>query len=493
HGVRYRTPAYKDGMNVWPCVDGVPDVKDWSGYDRMVLDVVNAGASRSSFSVYASDSKTKIAFCLLGNFWLSGEYEILRIVLPFSKMEAKIDWTDMSLVHISSNTSSKDTDLYIGGIYLLKPGEEPPMYSNKFLADVRDHVVPLAEKMFLELESLGNAFAEETEELRPELQRLLEDARGRFDKITGLFSSDPSVIPQLYGRLKEMNAIRNECIRQFYQKRFDYAAKGSEMVVGVASSMERVMPKDHPFDYSIRRDETVTLARNEWQSFQLAVCGYNRGLKNVSVVPSDLHSADGLIFPAVRIECQTVGYVQTKNNPPYNPDYIGWWPDPILNFQHSCDIEAGDIQSFWIRIYSDKRQRPGIYTGKLTVQADGVEPVELNLTIHVRDFLLPEQTPLPTAIHTEPPEIAGAKTEKWQAMKYVYADFLGDYHVDFDQLYRWGEPDWDVILYLREQGRLSSFNLGSSFISGVKDHVGKPGSFEREVEKFVNHMRPTYE
>ena len=50
---------------------------------------------------------------------------------------------------------------------------------------------------------------------------------------------------------------------------------------------------------------------------------------------------------------------------------VGWWPDPILDFQHSADIAKGDCQAFWVRVRAPQDQPPGLYRGKLTVDLAG--------------------------------------------------------------------------------------------------------------------------
>ena len=187
------------------------------------------------------------------------------------------------------------------------------------------------------------------------------------------------------------------------------------MLVGLATSMEKILPRDMPLEIAPAREAEVRLARNEKESFQLVVLPVAQALRKVAVRAGDLHSAHGATFGRTNIQCDVVGYVDTKTCPPYGTPYVGWWPDPILDFLDAVDVAAGDAQAFWIRVRAPKDQPSGDYRGTLTVSAEGVAPVLVALNVHVYSFTLPDHSPLPLAITFSPEDHPVDETQAAQA------------------------------------------------------------------------------
>ncbi len=256
----------------------------------------------------------------------------------------------------------------------------------------------------------------------------------------------------------------------------DAGQPAKEFLVGVASSMEKILPRDTPFELQPARAIELSLARNERESFQVAVLPVAAGLKHVAVGVSELKSATGAAFSRDHIQCEVVGYVQTKARPPYGTSHLGWWPDPILNFLGPVDVAAGDLQTFWVRVRAPKDQAPGVYRGTLTVSAGGVASQNFPLTVRVRSFVLPTHSPLPVAITFAPHDYPADEKQPltgewrhaseypvkaWRKHKLAWAEMLADYHINYDSLYRHGPPDFEVIKHLHDRGQLVAFNLGN--------------------------------
>ena len=64
-GIRFTTPKYPGTGQQWPAFEFKPAVTDWSEYDRLVLDLVNASDGDVRFSIYISDSKKPFRESLL--------------------------------------------------------------------------------------------------------------------------------------------------------------------------------------------------------------------------------------------------------------------------------------------------------------------------------------------------------------------------------------------------------------------------------------------
>ncbi len=78
--------------------------------------------------------------------------------------------------------------------------------------------------------------------------------------------------------------------------------------------------------------------------------------------------------------------------------------------------------------------------------------------------------------------------ENWPKMKLQYADFLADYYIDYDSLYRDESPDYEIIQHLHDQGRLVAFNLGNVLNGGTQAE-----GFDEVIAKTVERLRPAYE
>lgn len=304
-------------------------------------------------------------------------------------------------------------------------------------------------------------------------------------------TGEPTPAPHVAERAAAVARLQKACA--------DLGRPATNLLVGLATSMEKLLPREMPFDLEPARDLEVSLARNEKESFQIAVLPVTAPLKQVAVSVSDLKSAAGTVFPRTQVRCDVVGYVETKARPPYGTSHIGWWPDPILDFLGPVDVAAGDLQCFWIRVRASKDQPPGIYRGTLTVSAQEVAAQTFPLTVRVRSFAVPTHSPLPVAITFAPHDYPADEKQPltgewrnapeypvraWQKHKLAWAEMLADYYINYDSLYRHGPPDFEVVEHLHRRGQLVAFNLGN--FDGV---AREPAA----ADKALKDLRTAYE
>lgn len=241
-----------------------------------------------------------------------------------------------------------------------------------------------------------------------------------------------------------------------------------DFVIGWATSMENVRPRGG-FKWRKADKVGVRLARGEYESLQILVAPASHDLKGVQVAVEM-----GAGFAATNVAASVVGYTETIHPPPYvvrptkggkmKRPPCGWYPDPILDFQKSCDISGNDVQSFWIRVKCPRDQKAGVYDGALVVSAAGEESVRIPFSVRVNDFEVGRVSPLPLAISVSPPgerDPADHWRNDWQKHREEFCDFFADYFITPDQLYCNGarEPYWDMLKRLKDQGRLNMFNL----------------------------------
>lgn len=477
----FTTPAWKTGQPEWPSFEAVPPETDWTSYDRLVVDITSPDPQRHVFDLFVTDSKLRV------QKGLSFEFEprpcgFQRYVIPLSTFPPAVNRKDIRKLHLFTDKPKFDLAIYIDNLVLLRKGESLPEPGAKFVQQIAA------------LTGSGLAAAEQTvaqgRESVPEppkTSKLKASARAQWarldNRIRELRAELAKATPSL-ARLDEINrelsgfpeqAERIKSLIRLQRAGADVGWSAADMAIGFATSMEKILPRAPTINLQISKEICVNLARNEKESFQVAVVPVSRPLRKVSVRVSDLKSASGVVFKHEQINCDVVGYVETKTRPPYESSHIGWWPDPLLNFLGPVDIAAGDVQSFWIRVRAPKDQPPGLYHGRLKISASGASSVTVGLAVRVYGFTLPDHSPLPLAITFSPEDNAIPQTQSaqaewrkseeypvnaWKKHRLAWADMLADYYISYDSLYHHGMPDFEVLTHLHQQGRLGPFNLG---------------------------------
>lgn len=297
---------------------------------------------------------------------------------------------------------------------------------------------------------------------------------------TTLAETNPLEIAVETNREEAVSSFRAECAA---------AGQKGAICVGWATSMEKVRPRDGVLP-KVATDLFVRLARGEKESVQLFVVPMSGDLRNVKVaVNGDLAMQNGdAAFAASNIAVSVLGYLNITNKPPYKtgqnvattnapgyrrdaiPASLGWWPDPIMSHLDHADVLGDDVQGFWIRVRAPDDQRAGLYEGRVTVSAAGVEPVDLPFMVRVNDFSVPKKPMLPLAVPFQgisrqtdinrdaanapdaPPKLWGRHRDEWIA-------FMSDHYVTCGGIYV-QRPNFDMLERQRPFGVEGGFNLG---------------------------------
>ncbi|RKY92695.1 hypothetical protein DRQ15_01635 [candidate division KSB1 bacterium] len=268
----------------------------------------------------------------------------------------------------------------------------------------------------------------------------------------------------------------------------------SDYRVGWETSMKKVFIKGNRggFQGSFNFPVEISLAKNEYESFQLVVIG-NKNLTGVRVVASDLSDNKGNKISAQNIKVSPVGYVEIKPEylkPAQSQDIVGWWPDPILEFMEAVDIKQGDIQPFWVRVYVPKGAIAGTYNGKLTIRANNSGSKEIDIKVNVWDFNLPDKPSMTTAMHlNEREEIGGIYNVETGSAMYEQLirktyNFLMDYRIGPDVLY--GKiGDIVYVGQLAQTRWLKRINLG--YIEARA--YSTESEFQEALESFISWLK----
>lgn len=455
HGVNsfsFRMSRWEDGEIQWPLFLLRTDVRDWSSYDRLVIDLVNLDEGGDAIGISVSGPGVN-DFTGLKDSIVLGSCEMRQWVVSLGRWPEKMSSTNVTKIGFCV-TRPNGCEVYMDNFTLLKPGEPLPKpgYSAASKA----------------------AFAAKKEAY----------AKARADGVAAL------------------------CAK--------LTRPGSDgLLVGQAPTTEHRRPTE-TFDLDRADKVRVRLARNEHEGVQVFAVPNGRDLEGVrvSVVPpvkrrkwyERFKKAAGI--PAKDIKVYTVGYVRTKKSPRHYRIYdkdrpgttiacpTGWWPDPLLDFVPSADVKVGTVQGFWIDVRADESLPAGFYDGRIVVSSSNGGTCEIPFEVRVNDFTLPKTAVIPTAISFHPPIITNwdkASQERkkdpndvsniWKRHENEWTDLAADHLISVDYLYPACKPRFDQLLRLKEQGRLAMFNLG---YWRHDDREGVTGSEKWQKQWLVN-------
>ena len=424
----FRMSRWTEGQEQWPLFILRTDVRDWSAYDRLVIDLVNLDEGGDAVSVSVSGPGVGDFAGLSGSTEL-GSCEMRQWVVPLGKWPERMSPTNVTKIGFCV-TRPNGCEVYLDGFTLLKPGEPlpKPSYSS----------------------ASRSAFE----------ARKAAYAKARADRTAALKT-------KLRGR----------------------GADG--FLVGQATTMETKRPQE-TFDLERADKVRVRLARNEYEGVQVFVVPDGRDLKGAKVEvrpPVKRRAWYQALFAKKplrgEVKVFTVGYVKTVKSPRHyrisdkeRPETTircptGWWPDPLLDFVPSADVKEGDVQGFWINVRADETAEAGFYDGRIVVSAANGGMCEIPFEVRVNDFTLPKTAVIPTAISFHPPIITTWDAESqrrkkdpedvsniWKRHEDEWTDFAADHLISVDYLYPACGPRFDQLMRLKEQGRLGWFNLG---------------------------------
>jgi hypothetical protein len=424
----FRMRPWRKGEDQWPLFVMRTPVRDWSGFDRLVIDVVNLDLGGDTLSLSVAGPGVG-SFGGLKASRVLEPFGVGRWVVPLEKWPEKMSPTNVTTIGISV-TRPGGCEAFIDNLTLLKPGEDmprAPRYSRESLAL---------------LERRRTAYATERED---RIERLRSSLR------------------------------RKEC---------------GGMLIGTATTMEHKRPED-TFELERADKLKVRLARNEYEGVQVFAVPDGIDLKGVKVEVSPLklrrkgigRFAKTVFFPTNGIKTYTVGYVKSVKSPRWYRLQdgkgnsmrapTGWWPDPLLDFVRQADVKNGTVQGFWINVHAAETQPAGFYDGVVTVSAVNAKALKIPFEVRVNDFTLPKTAVIPTAISFHPPiihtydKISQARkkdpkdiTNIWKIHADRWTDLAADHLISIDYLYPAVPPRFDQLVRLKEQGRLGYFNLG---------------------------------
>ncbi len=179
------------------------------------------------------------------------------------------------------------------------------------------------------------------------------------------------------------------------------AAADAQISYWTESATVKIRPSDLP---NTTRSVNIKAARNEYESFQVAVQG-TEALTITDISVTDL-TQNSLTFSKDNIKIYREGYIEIVT-PSNLEGSTGPWPDPLIPkkdvfFNETRNafpvtVPAGRNQAFWFDIFIPLSTGSGTYTGELTVTAKDHPPIDIPLTLTVWGFRIPATSSLISA------------------------------------------------------------------------------------------------
>jgi hypothetical protein len=146
----------------------------------------------------------------------------------------------------------------------------------------------------------------------------------------------------------------------------------------------------------------IRCARNEHESVQVLLRS-QEGLRGLTLEAEPFSGPSRGKTLSQNLEILRVDYVKVTA-PTDKSTRAGSWPDPLPPFRAPIQIEPGQNQGFWLRIFVPESASSGVYHGVLKMQAEGWR-VEVPLELTVYDFALPDRMTCQTAFGFSPGEV----------------------------------------------------------------------------------------
>jgi hypothetical protein len=305
---------------------------DWRSYDRLTLDVLNDGPVPTllRIEVKTPSNEARRHFALPAGRWV-------RIVLPTAELDPELaDLSRVRDVQIAVWRQAEPLTVYLDNMRLLTPGEAVPAPAEPFLAEV-------ARRLKAEAARTERAFAETRPGLEGERAARIAgwcaaSALEELKTVGGLLESPDMPLEVLavlgeridratrnLSRIPSIVALAKACERAGTQH-------DEDVLVGVATSMTKLLPREMPVELVPATKVELAAARNETESFQVAVLPLRRDLKQVAVQCGDLRSDNGGVLSRERIDCDVMGYVETRESPGFMETGSFWMSAGVKKF-----------------------------------------------------------------------------------------------------------------------------------------------------------------
>jgi hypothetical protein len=178
---------------------------------------------------------------------------------------------------------------------------------------------------------------------------------------------------------------------------------GAASEVGVFNSLRSVKPNAAPNGAPQAR---ISAARNEFESFQVAISAGAAPLRGVNVSVSAPLTGPGGTIPQRNVRIYREAYLDITH-PSDLEGSKGRWPDALIpkvdefygerRNAFPVNVPAGENRVAWVDVLVPPGQAAGNYSGSLRVTADGGFSRSVPIALHVYPFGIPSTSTLQSA------------------------------------------------------------------------------------------------
>ena len=126
-------------------------------------------------------------------------------------------------------------------------------------------------------------------------------------------------------------------------------------------------------------------------------------LRQLTAAAEEFRGPDGAAISAQNVQVLRV-YYHKVHTPTDETGVRDDWPDALPPLDKPLDVPAGRNQPLWVLVHVPKDAKPGDYSGRLTLKAEGWSAA-VPLRLHVWNFALPERNHIETAWGMSPGNI----------------------------------------------------------------------------------------
>ena len=263
-----------------------------------------------------------------------------------------------------------------------------------------------------------------------------------------------------------------------------FSAKNPSFGVGYQTAMKRISPYHdlYKFEGKITSNITIYSAKNEYEIFQLYLVPFQAEIKNISFSFSDFTHQDNITkFSNENFKTYIQGFVTTKESWPVCKYVLGKKPDPLIPLREPFLLT--NETPFLVTCYTPKDQKPGKYTGSITVTSENNENFVFNIELQVWNFTIP----LHGRLHTPTTLDFGALKQFYGSnpsrdVRRNWYKFCLEHRIDPTDLYHLGiSPHIEDIDYCESLG-LRTILLGGN-------HYSKNIRNKNDVKKYHSSLK----
>ncbi|HQK95456.1 MAG TPA: hypothetical protein PLD23_18310, partial [Armatimonadota bacterium] len=289
------------------------------------------------------------------------------------------------------------------------------------------------------------------------------EQRGEGSRFRAIWAGSPRAAAGTYRvSLTARDGLRGEAIRETRELELGAGGPDGPYRLWIEDSMVRVLPDAFPPSRPGRPVASLSLAGNEYESFQLAfLAAPGARVEGLSLETSDLVGRSGARIAASEIEWHQVGFVHAERllgHPAYPEASPGWWPDPLLEVGR-FSLEPGRTQAIWVTVHAPAGTPAGDYEGTLAIVQPGRPDTEVEVRAHVYGFDLPVQGHLKTAFALMDGYLEKVYGKPLSAeLRQRYGDFVLEHRLNPDDISRTDPPAIEDLLRYDSRG-LNAFNV----------------------------------